>query len=38
MHKNLSDQLQSREMDLAKAADLVLSIISILKDFRTDNQ
>ena len=35
--KSLSDQLQSREMDLAKAADHVLATISTLKDFRTDN-
>ena len=36
--KSLSDQLQSREMDLAKAADLVLATISTLKEFRSDDQ
>lgn len=36
--KSLSDQLQSREMDLAKAADLVLATVSTLKDFRNDSQ
>ena len=36
--KSLSDQLQSREMDLAKAADLVLATVSTLKEFRSDNQ
>ena len=35
---SLSDQLQSTEMDLAKAADLVLTTISILEEFRSDSQ
>ena len=36
--KSLSDQLQSREIDLAKAADLVLATTITLKEFRSDNQ
>ena len=36
--KSFSDQLQSRELDLAKAADLVLASTSTLKDFRSDAQ
>ena len=36
--KSLSDQLQSTEMDLAKAADLVLATISTLEEFRSDSQ
>ena len=36
--KSLSDQFQSREIDLAKAADLVLAKTITLKEFRSDNQ
>ena len=36
--KSLSYQLQSRQMDLAKAADLVTATISTLKEFRNDSQ
>ena len=34
---SLSDQLQSRQLDLIKAADLVLATISTLTEFRTNN-
>ena len=34
--KSLSDQLQSRSIDMAKTADLVCATISILKELRTD--
>ena len=36
--KSLSDQLQSRQIDLAKAADLVLATVSTLKEMRSDSQ
>ena len=36
--KSLSDQLQSREIDLAKAADLVLATVSTLQEMRNDSQ
>ena len=36
--KSLSDQLQSKQLDLAKAADLVLATKSTLTEFRTDSQ
>ena len=34
--KSLSDQLQSKEIDLAAASDLILSTIDTLKKFRSD--
>ena len=36
--KSLSDQLQSKEMYFAKAADLVLATVECLKEFRSDTQ
>ena len=36
--KSLLDQLQSKQLDLAKAADLVLATKSTMKEFRTDSQ
>ena len=36
--KSLSDQFQSREIDLAKAADLVIATTITLKECRSDNQ
>ena len=36
--KSLSDQLQSRHLDLAKAADLVQATMTTVKEFRTDSQ
>lgn len=36
--KSLSDQLQSSNIDIAKAADLVSATVGILKDFRTDSK
>lgn len=36
--KSLSEHLQSRQMDLAKVADLVIATISSLKEFRSDSQ
>ena len=35
--KGLSDVLQSTNLDLAKAANLVSATIKTLEDFRTDN-
>ena len=36
--KSLSDSLQSMQIDLGKAADLVMAIEGTLQDFRTDNE
>ena len=36
--KSLSDQLQCTQMDLTKAADLILGRVSTLKEFRCDGQ
>lgn len=36
--KSLSDQLQSRSIDMAKAADLVSATVAILKEFRADSK
>ena len=36
--KSLSDQLQSKEMNFAKTADLVLATVERSKEFRSDTQ
>ena len=36
--KSLSDQLQSKTIDMAKAADLVSATVEVLKEFRTDSK
>ena len=36
--KGLSDQLQCRQLDLAKAADLMLAMKTTVKEFRTDSK
>ena len=38
MHKSLSDQLQSTQVNMTKAAELVTSIQETLQSFRSDEE